>query len=142
MAKKQRNRTRDYIVYLIVRLFVAVIQMLSPRISYAVADGCAWLVYKIFKSRRRIAMENIQASFPEFAANPAAADRLVRGMYRLQTREVDGAKAKVNLFGSGAILRHVLLAQELLATKYQGWSEERPLSSWASGSLPVEVAFD
>src|SRR5262245_22798950 len=44
---------------------------------------------------------------------------IVRGMYRLQTREVPGAKAKVNLFGSGAILRYVLLAQELLATKYQ-----------------------
>jgi len=44
---------------------------------------------------------------------------IVRGMYRLQTREVDGAKAKVNLFGSGAILRHVLLAQELLAAKFQ-----------------------
>ena len=30
-----------------------------------------------------------------------------------------GAVAKVNLFGSGAILRHVLLAQELLAERYR-----------------------
>jgi pyruvate dehydrogenase E1 component len=45
-------------------------------------------------------------------------DGIVRGIYRLQTREVEQAKAKVNLFGSGAILRHVLLAQELLAAKY------------------------
>lgn len=82
MAKKPRNPARDYVVYLIVRLFVAVIQMLSPRITYAVADGSAWLIYKIFKSRRRIAMENIQASFPELAANPAAADQRVRDMYR------------------------------------------------------------
>ena len=34
------------------------------------------------------------------------------------------------------------LARRLLAAKYQGWSEGRPLSSWAAGSLPVEVAFD
>ena len=34
------------------------------------------------------------------------------------------------------------LARHLLAAKYQGWSEGRPISSWASGSLPVEVAFD
>jgi deazaflavin-dependent oxidoreductase (nitroreductase family) len=34
------------------------------------------------------------------------------------------------------------LARRLLAGKYQGWSEGRPMSAWASGSLPVEVAFD
>jgi deazaflavin-dependent oxidoreductase (nitroreductase family) len=34
------------------------------------------------------------------------------------------------------------LARRLLAAKYQGWAEGRPLSAWAAGSLPVEVAFD
>ncbi len=34
------------------------------------------------------------------------------------------------------------LARRLLAAKYQGWSEGRPLSSWAAGSLPVEVSFE
>ncbi len=34
------------------------------------------------------------------------------------------------------------LARRLLAAKYQGWSEGRPLSSWAAGSLPVEIAFE
>ena len=34
------------------------------------------------------------------------------------------------------------LARHLVAAKYQGWSAGRPMSSWASGSLPVEVAFD
>jgi pyruvate dehydrogenase E1 component len=47
-----------------------------------------------------------------------AEEGIVRGMYKLKTREVDGAKARVNLLGSGAILRHVELAQELLAEKY------------------------
>jgi deazaflavin-dependent oxidoreductase (nitroreductase family) len=31
------------------------------------------------------------------------------------------------------------LARRLLAAKYQGWSEGRPLSSWAARSLPVEI---
>jgi deazaflavin-dependent oxidoreductase (nitroreductase family) len=34
------------------------------------------------------------------------------------------------------------VARRLVATKYQGWSEGRPMSSWAAGSLPVEIAFD
>ena len=33
-------------------------------------------------------------------------------------------------------------ARHLVAAKYQGWSEGRPLSAWAAESLPVEVAFD
>lgn len=34
------------------------------------------------------------------------------------------------------------LARRLLAAKYQGWSEGRPLSRWAAGSLPVEIVVD
>ena len=34
------------------------------------------------------------------------------------------------------------LCRRLLAAKYQGWSEGRPLSSWAARSLPVEIGFD
>jgi deazaflavin-dependent oxidoreductase (nitroreductase family) len=31
------------------------------------------------------------------------------------------------------------LARRLLAAKYQGWVEGRPLSAWARGSLPVAI---
>ncbi|AMV22966.1 Phosphatidylinositol mannoside acyltransferase [Gemmata sp. SH-PL17] len=81
MAKKARNRTVDFTVYLVVRSLVAAVQMVSPRIAYATADFLAWLVYTLVKSRRRIALENVRAAFPELSANPAAADQLVRGMY-------------------------------------------------------------
>jgi pyruvate dehydrogenase E1 component len=50
---------------------------------------------------------------------PGVEEGIVRGMYKLNARLLDKPKAKVNLFGSGAILRHVLLAQELLAEKYK-----------------------
>ena len=45
-------------------------------------------------------------------------DGIVRGMYKLATRQADKSMLKVNLFGSGAILRHTLLAADLLAEKY------------------------
>jgi deazaflavin-dependent oxidoreductase (nitroreductase family) len=34
------------------------------------------------------------------------------------------------------------LVRRLLAAKYQGWSEGRPLSSWARNSLPVALELD
>jgi pyruvate dehydrogenase E1 component len=45
-------------------------------------------------------------------------DGIIKGMYRFKSQEVDGAKARVQLFGSGAILNSVLNAQKLLAEKY------------------------
>lgn len=82
MAKKTRNRLADYAVYLAVRALVGVVQMVSPRIAYAVADFFAWLAFAAAKGRRRVALENVRAAFPELAADPAGADRLVRAMYR------------------------------------------------------------
>ncbi len=49
-----------------------------------------------------------------------ARDGIIKGMYRLKSQEVNGngAKARVQLFGSGPILRCVLGAQQILAEKY------------------------
>jgi len=43
---------------------------------------------------------------------------IIKGMYKVSEKIVDGGKIKVNLFGSGAILRYALGAQEILAEKY------------------------
>src|SRR5690606_5772877 len=43
---------------------------------------------------------------------------IVRGMYKFNTVEAQGAKHKVNLFGSGAIMNCTLGAQKILAEKY------------------------
>jgi len=56
----------------------------------------------------------VHPAMPETASE----EGIIRGMYRFNTREVPNAKFKVNLFGSGAILRSVLQAQELLAERY------------------------
>jgi pyruvate dehydrogenase E1 component len=44
-------------------------------------------------------------------------DGIIRGMYKFRSKDA-GSKLKVNLFGSGAILRHVVKAQDILAEKY------------------------
>ncbi|MEM9588839.1 MAG: pyruvate dehydrogenase (acetyl-transferring), homodimeric type, partial [Planctomycetota bacterium] len=43
---------------------------------------------------------------------------IIKGMYKFRSRDVEGAKARVQLFGSGAILNGTLEAQELLAERY------------------------
>ena len=43
---------------------------------------------------------------------------IIRGIYKLHTKIPDKPRATVNLLGSGAILRMVLEAQDLLANKY------------------------
>jgi deazaflavin-dependent oxidoreductase (nitroreductase family) len=48
----------------------------------------------------------------------------------------------VTLSGTGRLIEgeeREQLARQLLAAKYQGWSPGRPMSSWAAGSLPVEI---
>lgn len=87
MAKKPRSRVADYAVYLAVRLVGAVVGMLSPRVAFAACDFAARTCYR-FLPRRRVALENVRAAFPELAADPDAADRLVRAMYRHYLRVI------------------------------------------------------
>ena len=85
---KPRNRTADLAAYLVVRAVVCVVQTVSPRVAFLLADGIAWLVYRFVPSRRRVALENLVAAYPELAHDPARADRLVRAMYRHFLRAV------------------------------------------------------
>ena len=53
---------------------------------------------------------------PEMPAGVEAG--IVQGIYKFTSKDVPAAKHKVNLFGSGAILRSSLAAADLLAEKY------------------------
>ncbi len=55
---------------------------------------------------------------------------IIKGLYRFKSREVQGAKARVQLFGSGAILNSALAAQQLLAEKYQIASDVWSVTSY------------
>ncbi len=63
-----------------------------------------------------ITLENenyVQPPMPE-----GVAEGIVRGLYKISSKEAGDGSLRVQLFGSGAILRSVLKAQEILADKY------------------------
>jgi pyruvate dehydrogenase E1 component len=55
---------------------------------------------------------------------------IIRGIYKFKSLDVPGARARVQLFGSGAILRHVLEAQTILAEKYNIASDVWSVTSY------------
>ncbi len=63
-----------------------------------------------------ITVENEAHVMPEMP--PGAEEGIIKGMYKVNRTDVDGAAHKVNLLGSGAILPCVLRAQEILAEKF------------------------
>ncbi|MCA9131025.1 MAG: pyruvate dehydrogenase (acetyl-transferring), homodimeric type, partial [Planctomycetales bacterium] len=75
-----------------------------------------------------ISVENENYEMPGMPAG--VEEGIVRGIYKLGSREVGNAKARVQLFGTGPILRCVLQAQELLADKYQVASDVWSVTSY------------
>jgi len=55
---------------------------------------------------------------------------IIRGMYHVSNRQADNERGRVQLFGSGAILRCALDAQQMLADKYNVSSEVWSLTSY------------
>ena len=66
-----------------------------------------------------------QAEMPD-----GSEEGIIKGMYKFKSRDVDDAKARVQLFGSGAILNSALAAQELLAEKYNIASDVWSVTSY------------
>lgn len=62
-----------------------------------------------------ITLHNENYEMPEMPAG--CEEGIIRGMYKLSSVDVDGPH-RAQLFGSGAILRHALKAQKILAEKY------------------------
>ncbi len=67
----------------------------------------------------------------EMPAMPEGVEEgIIQGIYKYASKEVPGAKARVQLFGSGAILRYALDAQKILAEKYQVASDVWSVTSY------------
>src|SRR4051812_46927558 len=78
---KPRNPAADYAVYLAVRLVVCVLQGLPAAGLRAVANGLAWLAYRVDARHRAVAADNLRHAFPgRYSA--AELDGLVRAVYR------------------------------------------------------------
>jgi KDO2-lipid IV(A) lauroyltransferase len=81
MSRKSRSHLADFAVYLVVRLGVCLIQMLSWDLARKLANGLAWLAYQVDKRHRQVALDNLRHAFPG-RYTEAELDQLVRAVYR------------------------------------------------------------
>lgn len=58
------------------------------------------------------------------------ADGIIKGMYKFSSNDADNAKARVQLFGSGAILNSAIEAQKILAEKFNIASDVWSVTSY------------
>jgi KDO2-lipid IV(A) lauroyltransferase len=77
---KRHSRVVDYLVYLVVRFLMAVLQALSFGAACRFAEGLAWLAYHLNRRHRLVALDNLRHAFPEM--DDRQRDRLVRAVYR------------------------------------------------------------
>lgn len=70
----------DYLVYLVVRVVVVFVQLLSWPRALELARVLGWLGYHLNRRHRLVARDNLACAFPELDSD--ALDRLVRATYR------------------------------------------------------------
>lgn len=92
-----RRTVTDYLVYLIVRVFIAVAQATPLRTGESIARGLAWLFADVLKLRGELVEENLRHAFPEQSARRRR--RLTRRMWEhlfLLVLEVAHAPRKIH----------------------------------------------
>ena len=79
MAKKKRSSIRDFSEFLAVRIVLSILQAMPLSMGYALAQGLAWLAYRVDRRHRLVAEQNLQIAYPNWPA--AERDRVVRDVY-------------------------------------------------------------
>ena len=69
----------DYLVYLVVRLLICLVQALRIETCAAVAGWLAWLIGRVIRPRDEVIDENLRLAFPEMSAGERR--RLTRRMW-------------------------------------------------------------
>src|SRR5262249_48025481 len=77
---RPRSLLADYAVYLLVRVFVCVVQALSLNAARALARGLAWLASRIDRRHREVAGDNLRQAFPGRYTG-AEVEKLIRQVY-------------------------------------------------------------
>jgi Kdo2-lipid IVA lauroyltransferase/acyltransferase len=78
---KPRSVVSDYAVYLVLRLFVCVIQAMPLTVGQKLASGLAWVVYRVDKRHRMVALDNLRHAF-KGQYSDAELDCMVRAVFR------------------------------------------------------------
>jgi pyruvate dehydrogenase E1 component len=84
-----------------------------------------------------ITLENENYRHPPMA--PGVEEGILKGIYKFGSKEAAGGGPRVQLFGSGAILREVLRAQEILADKYGVSSDVWSVTSYTELARDCET---
>jgi KDO2-lipid IV(A) lauroyltransferase len=79
--KSRRRPAVDYLVYLAVRLVVAVAQAMSVEQSYAFARFLAAVLYRVDRRHRDVGLENLKMAFGD-RYTEVERDQIVRGVYQ------------------------------------------------------------
>jgi pyruvate dehydrogenase E1 component len=93
-----------------------------------VLDGMRKLYQDLETAIYYITVHNEDYDMP--AMPEGVEEGIIKGIYKFSSTEVAGAKARVQLFGSGAILRHVIEAAKILAEKYNVASDVWSVTSY------------
>lgn len=80
MAKKPRKKHVDFVIYLVVRTLVCVLQGIPIAWAAGFANLLATVAYRVDRRHRNVAAENLRFAFPNHS--PKEIDHLVRGCYR------------------------------------------------------------
>lgn len=78
---KERSRVVDFGVYLLIRGFVCFVQMLPTETADSLAAGLAWLIYRIDRRHRLVALDNLRHAFGD-QFSEAERTRQVQAVYR------------------------------------------------------------
>ena len=104
----------------------------DPGFSYEttviIMDGLRRLYQEGETAIYYITVENENYEMPGMP--PGVEEGIIQGIYKLQSNEVPNARARVQLFGTGAILRMTIQAQALLAERFQIASDVWSVTSY------------
>lgn len=77
---RPRRRSLDFLAYLVARVVVSLLQLLTVEQSYALAKLLARGMYRLDARHRKVGMENLEHAFGDLYTGPER-DAIVRGVY-------------------------------------------------------------
>jgi KDO2-lipid IV(A) lauroyltransferase len=77
---RARSRLLDYALYLIVRVLVCFVEMLSVQQARRLAGWLGWLAYCLDRRHRQVADDNLRHAYPQMT--PEQRDAMIRRVYR------------------------------------------------------------
>jgi len=94
----------------------------DPAFAYEIAVIIQDGIRRMYKDGENIfyyiTVMNEAYAMPPMPSDPGVKDGILKGMYKYRASENKKSKLRAQIFGSGAILREVLKAQEILGEKY------------------------